>query len=1011
MADDLDKSKEISTFKEALSASSSESAPDELNSTMMAIDVSKINLDATKTDIRIGLPKSPTDEDIIREQLEEKKSPFLRLVSQLWKSGKARGSQTAKLPKVLEPLQYIWVCEPQRAFGFQLLFYILRLAILVLAVLLQFQLGQVVLGGFESAHPERFFFVSLFAAELILSLFALLKRQSPGWLVTYPLAALVLIMAYGAVFYHTADRNYLSLFNAPMSDHFTEFYLFLLLYAGICAALAVFRGTAVRLMVLFLTGLGLLGVGLNLILKVRFEEAFFGPGFLSQVPLWYLKPLWLVLEVMLPLLFLIFLVGSFARGSSVEIRAARSFARSLTVLLLCVLSLNLAIMQKNRVFHVGNFLFAKRLDVGGIEFRRLGRNLKIVTQNFLLNEGQDSKARYRLKISNTKEKNRFFLQIEDVFGFPVKNLKQHDFVVTSDDKVLKDFELTEEPSLEVSKGNYWIKFNLPKKVEPVQWQMDRRNHLPHEQIEFTLDTKRVARFLVRYENEVLLEVKSPLPEKLSLPLLYFRDGFHRLEVLAYDSLEQELFHENLDVKVAAPQDFIMLMPRPQDTVGNLVTVVSRWSGNPPQGIQGIKYYFRDQLVLESDTAAPVQTLDLSGLEDGAGVIKVVLTTDQGELSKSVDVIKTDAAPSLQLTEPGMGVFADRELPVAYTLKAGGETTVAGVKVFVNGVPFHDFVLQEGRFVLPVSRWQVAEIYLVVSATVSSGQTLTDWVQVNRGVSELELEFDAATLGFLGEGKVALVMDASVSSWDSWQNRNKWQAISNLLLAPEIESRLATRAPAFYVFGAQKSYYYKDCSDAYDLLEKRSYNKSILKRLLENLEPRGVAAVVSALKQAYKTKPDTIFVFTDSSDLCEPNLVQALKNQMSVSPSTRVHVISLGKVAERDKAHLLRLVQKTGGRYLNPADETTLISMLIEELVLNYELISKDKSLVKLPLENKLFRWGPGLYTLKIPFGNRVESVPVQLEHGVHTTLKISGKKVGTDQKIHIQQSSKPLSNN
>lgn len=1011
MADDQDKSKETPNSEGLASASPSDSATDELNATMMAIDVSKINLDATKTDIRIDLPKSPTDADIIREQLEEKKSPLMRLVRQLWKRGKKRGTQTVKLPKVLEPLVHIWVCDPQKAFGFQLLFYFLRLAIVVLAALLQFQLGQMALGSFETSHPERFLFLALFVAELVLSVIALLKRQSPGWLVTYPLSALVIIMAYGAIFYHTADRNYLSLFNAPISDQLNEFYLLLLLYVGISAALAAFRGTGMRFFVLFLTGLGFLGVGLNLILKVRFEDAFFGPGFLSRVPFWYLQPLWVVLEVLLPLLGLFFLAGSFTRGGSVESGAVRSFARSLAVLLLCVLGLNLAIMQKNRVFHAGNFLFAKRLDVGGIEFRRLGRNLKIVTKNFLINEGQDSKARYRLKISNTKEKTRFFLQVEDVFGFPVKNLTRHDFVVTSDDKTLKDFELTEDHSLDVNKGNYWIKLNLPKKMEPVQWRVDRRNYLPQEQIEFTLDTKQLARILVRYENEVLLDAKSPFPAKLSLPLIYFRDGLHRLDVLAYDSLEQELFHKNLDVKVAAPSDFTLLMPRPQDTVGNLITLVSRWSGTPAEGVQGAKYYFREQLVLESDATAPVQTLDLSGFTDGAGVLKVVLKTRQGELSKTVDVVKSSAAPRLQLTEPGMGVFADRELPVAYTLKAGEGTSLAGVKVFVNGVPFHDFLPQNGRFVLPVSRWQVAEIYLVVSATLSSGQVITDWVQVNRGMSELELEFDATTLGFLGEGKVALVMDASVSSWDSWQNRNKWQAMTNLLLAPEIESRLATRSPAFYVFGAQKPYYYHDCSDAYDLLEKRTYNKAILKRILENLKPGGVAAVVSALKQAYKAKPDTIFMFTDSSDLCEPDLVKGLKNELRSSPSTRVHVISLGKVAERDKTQLLRLTQKTGGRYLNPPDETALIALLIEELVLNYELTSKDKSLVKLPLENKSFRWGPGLYTLKIPFGSRVESVPVQLEHGVHTTFQISGKKMGTDQKIHIQQSSKPLSNN
>jgi hypothetical protein len=396
-------------------------------------------------------------------------------------------------------------------------------------------------------------------------------------------------------------------------------------------------------------------------------------------------------------------------------------------------------------------------------------------------------------------------------------------------------------------------------------------------------------------------------------------------------------------------------------------------------------------------------LDLSAVPDAQGILKVVVDTGTGPLSQTVSVVKGTPAARLHLTEPPMGVFAEHDMPVAYSVSGSG-IQVAGVKLFVNGNAFTDFTVKDQRFTLPVSRWQMSEIYVVLTAVLSNGQNVSDWVQINRGMSELELKFDPATLGFLNVSKVAVILDASVSSWDNWQNKSKWQAMGNVILAPDVENKLALLNPSFFVFGSEKPYYYYDCADAHDLLEKRSYNKALLKRILEKIKPGGVAALTKAFELAYKTKPDMIFAFADSSDYCTANLVNALRKTASQSPSTRVFLISLGRVHQKDQKELIRLAERTGGRYMQPEDYNALSKMLIEELVLNYELHSQDKLIAKLPLEDKSFHLGPGNYVLKIPYGARVQEVPLKLEHGTQTTLTISGKKVENQNKIHIQQS-------
>lgn len=981
---------------------------DELNTTMMAIDVSKLGTDVTKTDIKVQAPKSPTDDDIIREQLEEKKSPLVRLFGQVF-GRKKKAARVVNLPRVLEPYLHFWVCDPNETLAFQLFFYALRLAIIVLAITGQSILGQEVVESFRKLHPERLLFAVIFAVELFLTLYFLLRKKSPGWLVTWPLTALALIMVYGAIFYHTADRDYFTLVDGTIADHLNEFYMLVFLYVGIMALFGVIRQFLLRSLLALLLVAAIAAMALNLFLNVRLEQSFFGPGLLAKIPLDYLQPVWLSLQIVTPLLLLFLAVYALKPGGKSSLdNAVRSMARSLAVLLFFVTVLNLALLQKNRVFHVLNLVLPQRLDVGGIEFKYLNQNLKIITKNFVANEGRDSKSRYRFHVRYAKKKKMFLLQVEDVFGFPVKNLGQADFLVTSDDKKITTAGITEDRALDLEKGNYWIKLELTPKSDVVRWQLERRSYLPQEEIGFELtQPDKLGRVVVKYGDEVLLEVKSPKSSNTALPLGYFRDGIFKLNVLAYDALDQEIFQKDLDVHVVSAKDLAILFPRSGDVVGSEVAVVTRLTGVPAAGVKSMSYYFRDQLLGHFDELGYFQLLDLSAMPDGQGTLKVVADTGTEQISQLVDIDKGTPVASLRFTEPPMGVFAERDMPVSYGVSGSG-AQVVGVKVFVNGSAFADFVVKDQGFTLPVSRWQMSEIYVVLTASLTNGQNVSDWVQINRGMSELELKFDPATLGFLNVSKVAVILDASVSSWDNWQNKSKWQAMSNVILAPDVENKLALLNPSFFVFGSQKPYYYYDCADAHDLLEKRSYNKALLKRILEKIQPSGVAALAKAFDLAYKTRPDMIFAFADSSDYCTADLVSVLRTSAGQSPSTRVFLISLGRVHQKDQKELIRLAESTGGRYMQPEDYTALTKMLIEDLVLNYELHSQDKFIAKLPLEDKSFHLGPGNYILKIPYGAKVQEVPLKLEHGTRTALAISGKKVESQNKIHIQQSVQQL---
>jgi hypothetical protein len=968
----------------------SEESQDDLNSTMMAIDVGSLDLSDidTKTEVKIEMP---TDDEIIQEKLEKKKSPVARFFSKIFQPRFDKSSSQKELPSFLSRLIDVWVCQPNTTAMHKVLFYVLRLLLIGLAVYLHMFLFEF----FEAADAHqgtRIAYTVLLSVDGVIVLLALLFRLSPGWLVAAPVAVLSLFFGYLAIFFDTADIQIFSVYGRPLISVLHEFYIGVLGYVFFMGVFIIARNLLSRV---FLGLLALLSVAPMIFCHLQafnLEMSLFGSGLLAKIPTFYLQPTYLSLQVFIPLMAFILLFMGFTYGHASSVKIRRGFARSLTFLLFALMVTNFSVMQKNRVFHVMNFVFPQSLDVGGVNMEILNHNIRVETKNFHKQAGLDKNSRYQFTLKKGQKDNQYLLQVVDKFEYPVRNLQKSDLVVYNDGVKIKKFSFKEEPAVNDKRGNYIITFNLDAKNRLITWDRKTKTYSNQDRITFELSQlSKIKRFYVGYQDEALLDIVNPKTEKIQLPLNYFNKGDYILKVSLFDRNNEEVFNDKIKLTISQGASFSLLSPLKGDSVRSSLPVLITPQFADQKGIQSVTYYIDKKVVYKTHEALFYHSLDIRDLAEGDHTLAVVVQTTRGKLEEKVNFVKQEESPELVILKPHMGAFSKNDAAVTFDITQAKGRAIAGISLFVNGNNFTDFTIEDKSFVLPISRWFQSEIYLTVQATLDNGVKVSDWVQVNKGLSVLDLEFDAQKLSFLNYEDVVVLIDASISNLDNWQGKEKWRFVKKIVTDNEIDKRLGDLNPSVIVFGAEDAHYYSNCNDVKEVIRKGRYSKALLRRQLSLYQPNGVSALTKALKEAYKRKPEKIFVFADNKDSCSSSF-KPIDKLIKKSEKTQIDVFVLGQITKESEKWLKKLTQKTGGNFYQPDSYNHLKKNWLGEMSLSYELYMNDHLIERDALGSRKFYLAPGLYKLQIPYGLKRKEMAFTLENNTTTKLKISGDK-------------------
>ncbi|EKD52361.1 MAG: hypothetical protein ACD_62C00045G0006 [uncultured bacterium] len=968
-----------------------EGAQDNLNATMMSIDVSNLNLSGadTKTEIKIEMP---SDNEIIQEQLEQKKSPLTRFLHKLFTRHHEPLSRAHKaLPDFLTSYENVWFCDPRTPILQQLFFYMLRLLILGAGCFLHTYLFARILPELDAANPAQKILVVLLGVDVLLVVLVLITKSSPSWLVSLPLSVLAVLFAYFATFLHTADPYLFAVNTSTISALLNLFYTVVMGYVFL---ISIFEAGERLLGKLFLGVLSVLCLSpmiICFITGLNLEMSFFGYGRMADWP-HYTQPVFIVFHVLMPILFCSFFLMAILPIAAPRQKARRGVARSLAVLMLSLVIANFAFMQKNRVFHVFNLFMPQRLEVGGVLLEVLNHKLRVETKNFSKQAGQDNNARYQFDLNQGQKPNQFLLQVVDQFGFPVRGLFREDLEISCDGEKVTKIKFAEQPHMDPKKGNYLLEVDLKEKAPLLTWDRKKNKFATTDHVSFTMeDPSLVQRVLVKHNEEVLLDVENPKDTGFQLPLNYFNVGDYNLSIALFDASGQEVFNEYFPFSVQAEPDVRLLYPVDGDAVRADLMVLLLPKHLQPSTIQSVTYTIDNQMVFEVKQDFFLQTIDVSELREGEHTLKVLMVHEGGKISKKVKFQKTATAPLLHITKPAMGAYASQTAQISFELAESPDSKIAGIKLYVNGDIFQDFSVEEQGLSLPVSRWLQPEIYLTVQATLENGLKVSDWIQLNKGLGLLDVNFNVATLNFLNLKNVAVILDASISQLDNWHGKEKWRAVKKIVMDPDVDAKIKLLNPSYLVFGSQRPHYFGDCDDQQVLVKQGGYSKAFIKRQLSKLEPNGVSALLAALKEAYRQQPDKIYLFADNKDSCDDSF-RGLEKLIRGSPQTQIVIFALGQITPDTVQWFEKLAEKTGGRLFQPENYDALKKNWLDEMVLSYELYSGDELVSRVPLGEKKYYLDPGEYRLQIPYGHETESMELSLENGSHVTLEITGEK-------------------
>jgi len=979
---------------------------EDMNSTMMGIDLKSIQ-NETQQNIRV--------DSAAKESLVQTSRRMGSFFSRIFRKKTATSSDAESWVEEKTPhdfdwkpyvnlLRGIWLPEAGESRTLCTFFYVSRLMIVVLGVLLFMGLIHGVLAQFLSLHPDRWVFLATVSISLAVAVFALVRRSAATWLVTAPFAALTFLIAWGAFFYNTSDSWFLSLAGLVPLKFLNLYFVVLFVLLMVLFLAGQTRSLSGKILWGVLLGLSLLVPCLNQIFAVTFEESFWGYGPFTKISHPFLQPAYLFVNFILPLWFVLVLAKAlFSSRATKPEQRIRGIYLSFVPLFFMTLSLGFVLLQNNRVFHVLNFFVAQKLPPALAEFSFSGHNILLQTRatpGFL----DDRSPQYRIEMVKPVQttSKQYNLKVWQPNGLPLRGLKQNDFQVFLDGVATSDFQIL---SYDQDSTSYLFKMDLKAKDQPLSLASYKKDWAQSEALVLDVTDPSVIQRVSLLENgQVVFEKLPPFAEKLELPLAYLSTGEHVCTVLAFGTDDQEIARIPIKINIQESRDFFVVSPFSQDDVGQNLTVVLQIKSFKPEEVRKVVYRINGKVSQESSEFAVFQTLDLSAEPDGEFNLSIDVEHDKGVLTRTIPLRKVSTdLPSLEILSPTQGVFAQNETPIVYELSAHDAARVLGVRVEVNGMLFEDFEVKENQFILPTARWKDHEIYVSMQSTLDTGQKVSDWVQINRGVSALKLQFQTQSLAFLSEKKLAFLLDASASMAQFWQGKARWDILQDVIFYHEVQNKIADHTTDILVLGGEKPAYFLDCQSVHSVLGD-TFSKTNLKKQLESFAPMGVSPILKGLEQALQKKPDKIFVMMDDLGVCDANFSEKLSSLFAKNPQTHLVMFALGFM-EPSASHILaEAVQKVGGDFFHPDDYDDFLKTIRDELSVSFLLYSEDKLLQSGSLKDQEFSLSPGDYTLQLPFADGHKTIPVHLDHGLKTTFGISGK----GGKIHVESSVNPL---
>lgn len=980
---------------------------EDMNSTMMSIDASVLQAEETRQNISVQT--EPLDDEIIQEQLEEKKSFVVRLFKKFKKKlhdKKEMNEQESVVAKSTPPFfkkafAGVWVAPEGSSKAAMAGFYLMRLVILVAGLFLQWALIKTTVVGFQETHPLNFVILTIVVVEILLVALALWRKVSANWFVALPLVAITSVFTLIVFLFHTRDPFLTSVFDESLRELVNPFLLFVAGYLLLVFLTSLSRLKVAKILWSMLMLLVIGVVAANASQNVSFENTLFGQGAFENIFFFDLTPSYLILQGILPLVFLYILVRSLWPAKTDLQKNSKGFALSLLPAMLVMNVFGVGVLQQNRIFHVGNFVMPLRLDYFEAQWFADGHAVQLQSR---VEKAQDNQSRSKILWDYKEGEDQTPLSIVDFYGASVLKLKKSDLVLKVDGKTHNDFQFIDNPTQRVGSKDYILKINFGDQSQVLSQIAPKKTYSLNDKIEFRVkNVKSVAKVSVTNGESVLHEFDKEISDKISLSLDALTPGQHELTWIAFDEKQKEISRQSVSFNIVQNKSLLILAPLAEDAVDDQVTVQMQVLGIDPQTIEKVAYFVQGDLLQEVQGFISALSLDLSRFENQKLELEVKVKTNKEEFVKTIPVYKMNKTQHhFAIQSPTQGSYAAQDVLVAYEL--AGETSepqrVLGIRVAVNGVDFQDFEVKENSFVLALQDWEQTPLFLTIQATLEDGSKLSDWVQINRDQAVLEMKFAKGVDQLFSDESLAVAIDASSSHVDIWDGMPKWDVYHELLSQDQVQAFIGQQDLKLWVAGSQSPFYQNNCYDVVAVSAKQIDSKADLAKQFKNHSPTGVSNVNAVLTRASKDKPRKVLLFTDAGSDCPLALQSSLLKDLQ-KDKVVVNVFGLGDLSSSEQKQLQKLAEQTNGHFYKPLHYKDLEEKFLEELSVKFELHQNGKLLQKIDLKDPIVTVPSGDYILRFPALDKNQEVEVSLKAGTKLLLEFSkvNKKIMIARKV------------
>ncbi|HBF13914.1 MAG TPA: hypothetical protein DDW49_11110 [Deltaproteobacteria bacterium] len=880
---------------------------------------------------------------------------------------------------------------------------LLFLGLLGLASWKQWQLGM---------GPTFYLVVGTLAIIFLFSFLALVLGRSWVSFLKLPLVGFLGLMAYQLFFWGSGSSGLFSYdpWNlAVLLNHiFLLLWLFQILYV-----LFIYPHSVFLKIILVLLGLyGIAGFVENIRHRVLLEASWYGSGFLEKIPFVWAQPVFVNLHVLGPL----FLIVALCYAILLRRHRNRAWIFWNVPVLLLVSANGLLLLQNNRVDNALEFFWPKLLMAGSLEIQTKDLQLNLATKNFVKAEGVDTVGRYQIKLAqpvNAGTPQNYLVKVQTMDGLPVFFLEKNDFDLWLGNKLYADWSLTPVFSPNTKSKNKVMKagvYELQLKTQPVFPQIALQIP-PQGSIWFKDQSIRIDLLLndadnvfmdVSVDGKVLAhETNLASRSMFEFPATDLDVGKHFLEVLVENSRSlQKKISQEIEIKAAF--SFAIASPMEGDFFMDALPVFIHVGGVPSSDKAVVNLLLNGKTVGEkSETPysflVPTQDLPASTYDLTVNVV----TQSGGTQTKTVKLAK-GVAPQVSFVSPGLGEFVPVNLSVE--AKVSAETPASKLELYMDGSLVKAWDVPPYKTDLDTSSWQEGVHILTLRAYTLLGATHSQSITVSGGVGELSLS--VAGVGEAQEmsspfKKIVFVLDASVSQYDAWSGKTKWEWITKLFSLNEIFSKFKSSQVGIVVSGSRHGYAEKNCRDATLLSPMAPFNVTRLRQKLREVTPLGNFSLLKALEMAFLQKPQKIIVLTDGLDACSFSSDVLEKNKTSLPV---IDFVVLGKQEKDQEIFFDEIAKRTSGQVVRMEKGEDIQPKTLELLSIYYQVTRGSTPVLSSPLDGQTRSLRSGNYTLKIFSVPPAEEISLEIKNGLHHKIELFVE----GQKTLLKQATNPF---